>query len=135
MIEITSVEGEGYEYHEPEKPQVFKEMWSKKRTEGLCYIQDIRHAISNSDQYPFPVNARVYDNMAAQDAMFKTLDAVIAAIDRVPVYEDRLDPDAISRSGLLEFIKEKLARYGAADYSPAEIIRDIEDFEIRRKEK
>ena len=122
------------EYKEPEKEQIFKEQWSHNQTTGLCYIQDIRHAISNSDQYPYPLHEKDYQHMIAQEAQDETLNAVIAAIDRVPLYDDRLDPDSISRSALLEYLEERIAARGE-EYTVDMAIAAIRSFQIKRRRK
>ena len=121
-----------FTYKDPEKPQQFKECWSKKQAAGLCYIQDIRHAISNSDQFPFPLWETDYQHMAAQQAQEETLRAVIAAIDRVPIYKDELSPDAISRQALTDYLIANIEKYGE-DYGVDDILRDIREFQIRRE--
>jgi hypothetical protein len=120
-------------YGKPKKPQLFKELWNVKQTRGLCYFQDVLHAIGNSDQYPFDLWKKDYMHLAAQEAQTETINAVAAALDRVPKYEDRLDPDSISRHALMKYILEKIIRYGEA-YGVEDVLRDIGEFQIRRKE-
>lgn len=119
----------GYTYHDPEKQQEFKERWSAKSTDGMVYISDIRHAISNSDQYPFPLWQQDYKHLEAQDAQNKTLDAVIAAIDRVPIYEKGVVPDSVNRTALMDYIKNKASECGDA-YGVRDVLMDIAGFQI-----
>lgn len=121
-------------YKDPEKPQLFEERWSAKSTQGLVNVCDIRHSICNSDQYPYPLWKRDYKHMEAQDAQTETINAVIAAIDRVPIYEETLDPDAISRDALLNYLMGKISEYGE-DYGVPDILRDIREFQIKRRRK
>lgn len=127
-------EDRGYTYHDPEKQQEFKERWSAKSTDGMVYISDIRHAISNSDQYPFPLRQQDYKHMEAQDAQNKTLDAVIAAIDRVPIYERGVVSDSVSRTALMDYIKKKADEFGDA-YGISDVLMDIAGFQINRERK
>lgn len=131
MIWTKEAEKEGFEYREPEKPQEFEEVWSREQTAGLCYITDIRHAIGNSDQYPYPLWPEDREHLQAQEAQEETLCAVIAAVNRVPLYEDKLDRDCISRAALLEHIRERRRKWGG-EYDAEQILGDIENFEIRR---
>ena len=55
-------------YGKPKKPQLFKELWNVRQTNGLCYFQDVIHAIGNSDQYPFDLWKKDYMHLAAQEA-------------------------------------------------------------------
>ena len=121
-------------YKESDKAQLFKEMWSHNQTRGLCYIQDIRHAISNSDQYPYPMDKPDYQHLMGQEAQEKTLNAVIAAIDRVPLYNDWLDPDSISRTALIDYLEERIASRGD-EYTVDMAIAAIRSFQIKRKRK
>ena len=122
-----------FEYKEPEKPQIFREIWSVKDPRGLVHKADIIHAIGNSDQYPWPLWSLVDGHKAEQETQEQTLCAVIAALERIPVYEDKLDPDAISRDALMNYLSGKLAMYGE-DYGTAEMLLDIREFNIKRKE-
>lgn len=127
-------EDSGYTYHDPEKQQEFKERWSAKSTEGMVYICDIRHAISNSDQYPFPLWQQDYKHLEAQDAQSKTLDAVIAAIDRVPIYERGVVTDSVNRTAIMDYIKKKADECGDA-YGIRDVLMDIAGFQINRERK
>lgn len=128
-----SDDGEAFRYRPPEQPQNFMELWSTKHS-GYMSVSDIHHAIGNSDQFPFPIFARDYKHMAEQDAQEKTICAVIAALDRVPVYEDHADPNMISKDALFYHIQRRANRYGDS-YTADHFLRDIAGFEIRRKRK
>ena len=117
---------------DPKKPQEFKELWVARNPGGLVYKRDIVHALGNSDQYPFPLWEKDYMHLAAQEAQTETLQAVIAAIDRCPVYEDQRDPDAVSRVSLLSYLMSKMERYGEA-YRTADMLLDIQQFGITRR--
>lgn len=119
---------------EPKKPQLFKGLWNVKQTSGLCYFQDVLHAIGNSDQYPFDLWKKDYMHLAAQEAQTETINAVVAALERVPKYEDQLDPDAISKSALVDYLIGRIEEYGET-YGVAEMLLDIREFQIRRKRK
>lgn len=121
-------------YGEPKKPQQFEEIWCVRQKDGLCYFKDILHAIGNSDQYPFPLWEKDYKHLAAQEAQTETINAVVAALERVPKYEDRLDPDAISKSTLVDYLIGHIEEYGET-YGVAEMLLDIREFQIRRKRK
>lgn len=134
MIEIEGIE-EPFEYKKPEKPQLYQAMWSHQSREGLCYIQDVRHAISNSDQYPFHPGFRDYRHIAEQDAQEKTICAVIDAVNRVPVYEDKTAEDLVSKSELIRWLEKRMEEYGNADeYKTMYMLTDIKNFQISRKE-
>jgi hypothetical protein len=117
---------------EPKKPQLFTELWAAKHPGGMVYKRDIVHALGNSDQYPFPLWKKDYTHLAEQGAQTETLQAVIAAIDRCPVYEDQQDPDAVSRFSLLTYLMGKMERYGDA-YRTADMLLDIQQFRITRR--
>jgi hypothetical protein len=117
---------------EPKKPQLFTELWAAKHPGGVVYKRDIVHALGNSDQYPFPLWKKDYTHLAEQGAQTETLQAVIAAIDRCPVYEDQQDPDAVSRFSLLTYLMGKMERYGDA-YRTADMLLDIQQFGITRR--
>ena len=121
-------------YGEPKKPQQFEEIWCVRQKDGLCYFQDILHAIGNSDQYPFPLWEKDYKHLAAQEAQTETINAVVAALERVPKYDDQLDPDSISRHALTKYILSQSMKHGE-DYKVEDVLRDIADFQIRRKRK
>lgn len=119
---------------EPKRTQEFREFWSSKSTQGMVNICDIRHAICNSDQYPYPLWEKDYKHLEAQEAQTETINAVIAAIDRVPIYENDLDPDVVSRPALLDYLVGKVVEYGE-DYGVSEMLMDIREFQIKRKRK
>ena len=121
-------------YGEPKKPQEFVERWGVRNTDGICYYRDIVHAIGNSDQFPFPLWQKDYKHLAAQEAQTETINAVVAALERVPKYEDQLDPDAISKSALMDHLIGRIEEYGET-YGVAEMLLDIREFQIRRKRK
>ena len=117
----------------PKKPQVFNGLWAAKNPGGLVYKRDIVHAISNSDQYPFQLWGRAEGHEAEQDAQTETINAVIATIERCPVYEDQTDPDTINRYSLIAYLIDKLDRYGNGSYGATDMLRDVQDFGIGRR--
>ena len=117
---------------EPKKPQLFTGLWAAKHPGGLVYKRDIAHALGNSDQYPFSLWEKDYMHLAAQEAQTETLQAVTAAIDRCPVYEDQQDPDSVSRFSLLTYLMGKKERYGE-EYRTEDMLLDIQQFGITRK--
>ena len=117
---------------EPKKQQLFTGLWAAKHPGGLVYKRDIAHALGNSDQYPFSLWEKDYMHLAAQEAQTETLQAVIAAIERCPVYEDQQDPDSVSRFSLLTYLMGKMERYGEA-YRTADMLLDIQQFGITRR--
>lgn len=131
LLADLNKEDEGFRYRDPEKTQKYRETWSSKSTEGMVYISDIRHAISNSDQYPYPLWKKDHMHLAAQEAQEKTLRAVIAAIDRVPVYERDVRHVLISKVALVSYLVGKMTEYPGL-YDTAAMLRDISDFQIDR---
>jgi len=117
---------------DPKKPQEFKEMWVAKNPGGLIYKRDIVHATGNSDQYPFPLWAVAEGHEAEQEAQTETIRAMVAAIERCPVYEDQLDPDAISKKALLSYLLGKQERFGKG-FHVGELLNDIQEFSIKRR--
>lgn len=75
---------EGYQRHEPEKPQVFKYLFNGARFGGeLVYLRDVVHAIGNSDQYPVALLIETPEGRIQQ----QTIDAVANAIEACPRYK------------------------------------------------
>lgn len=74
----------GYEPKKPEKPQRFSYIFTElKEGSRFVSLEHIRHAICNCDQYP----VELFDNDTAEGKLqAAVLDAVIEAIESVPVY-------------------------------------------------
>lgn len=73
---------------DPGKPQKFKYNFLSEEASG-CFmrVSDVCHALGNCDQYPVPYEGLCNPQTHDEKLCSEMLDAVIAAIEAVPLYE------------------------------------------------
>lgn len=83
-----------YEQQKPKKQQIFNYRFSQpKPGDKVLLLRDISHALSNSDQYPVPLD-EVYGRSTLEGKIVaETIDAVCAAIEACPRYEIKNDAE------------------------------------------